>query len=195
MGTPPRPAPEGNVAPPRERRWLPAFLVAVALSVVVFGGYLAAGALSAPAGRPVSVAGAVRVSPLSGWFVAVRSASPPGVELTRGSGNLDVLAIRFGGNAFGLTHEYVNQVLEPNADRLSLSRQVDRVTLSSGLSGVRISYVGLFGRRGQTATEGEVTAVVSPAGIGVVFDGWAPQGLLQYVSGDIQTMIETARVR
>jgi hypothetical protein len=29
----------------------------------------------------------------------------------------------------------------------------------------------------------------------VVFDGWAPAGLLQYVMGDLETMIDTAAIR
>src|SRR5207247_9668947 len=65
--------------------------------VVVFGGYVVAGALSQPAGPPVTVAGGVRVSPLSGWEGAGRSAEPPSVRLTRGSGNLDGMVLPVSG--------------------------------------------------------------------------------------------------
>src|SRR5438034_11722138 len=61
--------------------------------VVVFGGYVVAGALSQPAGPPGTVAGVVRVSPLSGWEVAERSAEPPRVRLTRRSGDLDLMVL------------------------------------------------------------------------------------------------------
>ena len=37
-------------------------------------------------------------------------------------------------------------------------------------------------------------AVVSGSGVGVVFDGWAPSGLLQYALDDINTMVDRAEV-
>ena len=44
-----------------------------------------------------------------------------------------------------------------------------------------------------TSIEGEVT-VVTMSGHGVVFDGWAPAGLLSFVRSDIDTMIDQAEV-
>ena len=167
--------------------------VLVVMVVVVFGGYVVAGALSQPAGPPVPVAGIVRVLPLSGWEVAERSAEPPSVRLTRGSGNLDVMVFPFTGTPVELATEYVEQVLRPQADRLEVSRSVQLVRVGSR-SGVRVAYIGLF-RGVQFQIEGQVTAVVSASGRGVVFDGWAPAGLLQYVTGDLQTMIDTAVIR
>jgi len=79
--------------------------VLAVMVVVVFGGYVVAGALSEPAGPPVTVAGIVRVSPLSGWEVAERSAAPPSVRFTRGSGNLDVMVFLFSGTPFDLAAE------------------------------------------------------------------------------------------
>ena len=35
---------------------------------------------------------------------------------------------------------------------------------------------------------------MSPSGVGVIFDGWAPSGLLQYALDDVETMIERAEV-
>ncbi|MBI2237945.1 MAG: hypothetical protein HYU54_05385 [Actinobacteria bacterium] len=190
-----RPAPSSPRLPagPPERRWLPSLGVLAVILAVVFGGYVTAAALSTPAGPPVSVGGVVRVSPLSGWAPAARFDNPPGIRLTRGSGNLDLLAaLPFSGTALDLSHEYVDRVLTPNAERLSVSRQVEEVRLRSGLTGIRVFYVGAFGR--QTPIEGEVTAVVSPSGVGIVFDGWAPGGRLQYVVGDIRLMIESAEI-
>jgi hypothetical protein len=168
--------------------------VLVVLSAVMFGGFVVSSALSRPVGPSVSVGGLVRVSPLSGWEFADRITSPPGARLTRGSGNLDFFAVSFPGSARDLAREAVNRILEPNAERLSVSQTFVPVRFASGLEGVRISYVGLFGK-GQSAIEGQVTAVVSPSGRGAVFDGWAPQGLLQYSLGDIDTMIDTAGIR
>ncbi len=187
---------QAAVAPisPRERRWGPAAAVLAALVVVVFGGHVVAGALSERLGVPVTVGGVLRLTPLSGWQLARRFGDPPGAQLTRGDGNLTFLAIPFSGTAEDLTREYVNQILSPDSQQLSVSRQFEPVTLDSGLTGVRIAYVGLFGRA-HASIEGEVTAVVSPSGAGVVFDGWAPNGLLQYVSDDLHEMIDSVEVR
>jgi hypothetical protein len=170
-----------------------AVVLAAVLGVVEFGGYIAAGALSQPAGPPVSVAGVVRVQPLSGWELAGRFGSPPGARLSRGSGNLDFAALPFNGSSLDLVREYVNQVLEPGAEQLSVSKEAESVRLRSGLSGVRIRYIGLFGKA-QASIEGEVTAIVSPAGVGAIFDAWSPEGLLQYVIDDIHRMIDRAQV-
>ncbi len=180
-------------APPvRERRFLPALVVLVVLLGVVFGGYVAAAALSSPAGSPVDVAGLVRIRPLSGWELARRFGDPPGVRLTRGSASLDVAAGAFSGPSAELLEGYVREVIEAQGDQVSVSR-VETVSLVSGLEGSQVSYVGVFGR-GQTPIEGRLTAVVSASGVGVVFDGWAPNGLLRYAQEDLQTMIERAEV-
>jgi len=167
-------------------------LVVVVVVVVLSGGYVSAAFLSEPAGPPVDVGSVVRVEPLSGWAVAGRSGSPPAVRLSRGGGTLDVAALRFDGDAAALLRSYVGDALEPQATQLSISN-VEATTLHSGLAGARIGYVGTFGDV-QTPIEGEVTAFVSASGVGVVFNGWAPAGLLRFVRDDVETMIERAEV-
>lgn len=176
----------------RERRVLPVVVLVLVMLTVLFGGYVVAGALSEPAGPPVVVAGVLRVSPLSGWQLAGRATDPPGARLTRGSGNLDLAVVAFRGPAGALLRSYVTDVLEPNASQLSLS-SVEPVSLASGQRGVRVRYVGTFGDV-QARIEGQVSVVVSSTGRGIVFDGWAPSGLLQYVLDDIDTMIGRAEV-
>jgi hypothetical protein len=39
-----------------------------------------------------------------------------------------------------------------------------------------------------------VTAVVSPSGEGVIFDGWAPAGQLQFEIDEIDTMIQHTEI-
>jgi hypothetical protein len=189
---PPRPDEAPGARRP-EHRWLPVIAVALTIVVVVFGGYVVAGALSEPAGAPVDLSGVVRVTPLSGWSVtAGPHGSPPGVRLTRGGGNLDVVFIaNFGGTPDDLALAYVREVLRPQLARLSVSSRTDQIRLASGLSGVRFTYVGVTADTG-ASVEGEVTAVVTPAGHGVVFDGWAPAGLLPFVISDIETMVDRA---
>jgi hypothetical protein len=185
---------DASTAAPASRRALAATVaVAVVMALVVFGGYAIGGVLSTPVGAPVDVAGVVALEPLSGWEVAARFEDPPRVRLTRGGGNLDVVAVPWEGSALELADEYVKAALEPEAHRLSVSREAEPVTLASGLRAVRFAYVGSFGKA-QVPIEGEVTAVVSPSGVGAVFDGWGPEGLLRYVVEDLRTMIELAEV-
>jgi hypothetical protein len=194
------PAPVVEI-PPRERGrggpapWWPSLVVVAVLGAVVFGGFGIGQALSQPAGPPIGVAGVVRVHPISGWEVATRFRGPAGIRLSRGSGNLDVFALPFRGAAVDLARQYVQQALRPQASRLSVSSTIERVRLDSGLVGVRFGYVGTFGEKSQAQVEGEVTAVVSPDGVGVVFDGWSSAGLLAYVIDDVRTMVATAEIR
>jgi hypothetical protein len=164
--------------------------VLVVIAAVLFGGYAVAGSIAAEG--PVDVAGVVRVFPLPGWELATRFDQPPGVRLARGSVNLDVATVSFTGSAEDLLREYVAGALETEAEQLSVS-PVGAVALRSGLRGVRVTYVGSFGKV-QVPIEGTLTTVVSPSGVGVVFDGWASSGLLRSALGDIETMIERAEV-
>jgi hypothetical protein len=181
---------------PRSAGLAATLAVAGVMLLVVFGGFAVSDALSQPAGPPVGIGGVARVKPLSGWQVTGRftEPNPPGIRLTRGAGNLDVVAIiPFSGDASDLVAWYVDRVLEPQSRRLSVSSSVEALTLASGLEGARITYVGLFGKS-QAPIEGEVTAVVSPSGVGVVFDAWGPEGVLRYIVDDVRTMIDTAEV-
>jgi hypothetical protein len=159
---------------------------------VVFGGYVTAAALSEPAGPPVSVGGVVTVQPLTGWQVVNTAAvgGLPALRLTRGVGNLDVVAVvPYGGSARALADDYVDRVLSRQLSHLSVSGELTSVPLRDGLVGERFSYIGVT--ETGSSVEGEVTAVVTGDN-GVVFDGWAPEGLLTFVDGDIHTMIDRA---
>jgi hypothetical protein len=171
-------------------------VVVCVIVAVVFGGYVVAAALSAPAGAPVDVAGIVQVQPLSGWALAGRGtvAGVPFAQITRGSGNLATTALASrGGDAERLATDYARIVLEPRLSQLSISRRLDDVRLRSGLRGVRFAYVGVVADTG-ASIEGEVTATIAPSGNGVVFDGWAPAGVLSFVRSDIDTMIARAEI-
>lgn len=181
-------------APPlRERRWIPPAIVAAVIVGVVAGGYVVADALGEPGDGSTTVSSAVTVHPLPGWELAERFGDPPGARFTRGNASLDVASISFAGSGEDLLGAYVQEVLEPDAQQLEVSETVETVTLEGGLTGSRIAYVGTFGDV-QVPIEGEVTAVVSPSGVGVVFDGWAPSGQLRFAIDDIRTMVRTAEV-
>src|SRR5829696_10135419 len=162
----------------RPGRWRPVGGVLVVLAAVVVGGRVADSALSVP-GQPVQVAAGVSVRPLSGWR-SVRQG--PGVLFTRGSGNLSVLPAGAGADPAGLAGAYVRQVLQPNAQGLSLSKGLQRVRLGGGQVGVRFAYQGTFRGQGRaTPLQGEVTALAAPE-------------VYEYERADVQEMVETAEV-
>lgn len=180
-----------------ERAWLSVFGVVVALLIVVAGGYVAAGALSEPAGPPTSVSGVVQIQPLSGWSFAGRGRiAPSGPEfarLTRGGGSVDVVAYPGSGVTPSALAETYKRVLERDLTRLSVSSHLESVRTAAGLPGVRFSYSGVDPQTSITI-DGEVTVIVGPGGNGAVFNGWAPAGLLSYASGDIDSMVNKAIV-
>ena len=179
-------------APPlRHRRWIPVVVLVAVMAGVVSGGYVTSDALGETTGDTVTVSASVRITPLPGWVLAERFGDPPGIRLTSGSTSLDVATIPFTGTDVDLLASYIDQVLEPDAEQFQVSEEVEPVHLASGLTGTRIAYVGLFGDV-QTPIEGEVTAVVSPSGAGVIFNGWAPAGQLQFEIDEIDEMIERA---
>jgi hypothetical protein len=190
VGADPIPLP----APPlRHRRWIPVVVLVAVMAGVVSGGYLTSDALGQTTGETVTVTASVRITPLPGWELAERFGDPPGIRLTSGSTSLDVATIPFTGTDVDLLALYMDEVLEPDAEQFQVSEEVEPVRLSSGLTGTRIAYVGLFGDV-QAPIEGEVTAVVSPSGAGVIFDGWAPAGQLQFEIDEIDEMIERAEM-
>jgi hypothetical protein len=181
-------------APPlRQRRWIPVVTLAAVLAAVTTGGYLTSDALGEIHGGAVAVGTSVRVTLFPGWEVAGRSTDPDRIRLTSGSTSLDVAALPFDGTDVDLLGRYVDEVLEPGAEQFRVSEEVEQVRLASGLTGSRIAYVGLFGDV-QAPIEGEVTAVVSPSGEGVIFDGWAPAGQLQFEIDEIDAMIDRAEI-
>ena len=173
---------------------MPVLVVAFVLFAVVLGGRIAQDALASNAGEPVGVAGAVAVRPLSGWQVAGRAHvhGIPDLRLTRGNGNLDVLATTFPGGPTALVKAYLSQIVAPQARQLQVSSTFDTVRVAHGMSAVRGRYIGLFGDRA-APIEGEVTGLISD-GHAILFDGWAPAGLFEYVQNDIHEMTDRARV-
>jgi hypothetical protein len=188
VGVDPIPLP----APPlRHRRWIPVVVLVAVIAGVVSGGYVTSEALGETTGDTVTVSASVRITPLAGWELAERFGDPPGIRLTSGSTSLDVATIPFTGTDVDLLASYIDQVLEPDAEQFQVSEEVEPIRLASGLTGTRIAYVGLFGDV-QAPIEGEVTAVASPSGAGVIFNGWAPAGQLQFEIDEIDEMIERA---
>jgi hypothetical protein len=169
--------------------------VVLTILVVVLGGYVVAAALSEPAG-PLVGSAAVAVRPLSGWVRADPTSSldrASSFQLTRGNGNL-LVSVRghYPGGPEALAEEY-RAFLAEHLSQLSVSSSLEPVRLRSGQTGLRFAYIGVFADTG-TSVEGEVAVFVTPLGHGIVFDGWAPAGLLSFVRSDIRTMVIEAEV-
>jgi hypothetical protein len=187
---PRRPDEAAPLAP--AHRWIAPLVVLFVIVAVVAGGYVVFAALAEPAGPPVGVEGVVSVQPLSGWEVAGQGQADGHayVRLSRGSGTIDVVAWGPAVDAGSLAVDY-RSVLQSQLSQLQVSDDLEPVVLQDGTTGVRFRYVGVVADTGATI-EGVVTCVVTPDGQGVVFDGWAPQGMLACVDGDIETMVDRA---
>jgi hypothetical protein len=200
---PTRPDASGTGRP--ARRWLPTGLVGLVMSVTVLGGFVVARTLPVPDVQAVALGGVFTIHPLPGWEVAhreevfLRSASG-GIlsgeftQLTRGNGALDLLALpEMSGGAFALADLYAGEVLSHQLERLSVTNRIDQILLRNGLEAVRFGYIGSEPRSG-SPVEGFVIAAVSPAGNGVIFDGWAFQGQLELIVEELTAMIDGAEV-
>jgi hypothetical protein len=196
-------APAGAARP--ARRWVPVWIVCAVILVTVLGGFVTAAALPAPAVRAVSVDDRVTVAPAAGWAVVgqdqVSLPDPSGgtltgsfAQLSRGSGALDLLAVRgLDADADGAAVYYVEEVLRSQLERLTVSR-LDHVVLRSGLPAARFGYIGTE-PEGGAAIEGSVTVVVGPSGTIAVFDGWSFEGQLELIAEDLARMVDSAEVR
>jgi hypothetical protein len=195
-------APAGAVRP--GRRWLPAGIVTGVMAVTVLGGFVTAAALPTPEVRSLRVGGVVTVRPLPGWAIVrqERAAlpSPTGgtlgaafAQVSRGSGVLDILAIRgLGGEPETAAAFYAEEVLQGQLERLTLSG-LSHVVLRSGLPAARFGYIGTE-PQGGAAIEGSVTVAVGSSGAVAVFDGWGFEGQLELIAEELATMIDTASV-
>lgn len=196
VGAPVRPDVPADARRSSRGGWATSAVVATILAVVL-GGYMAAAALSEPVGRPVTILGVVTVRPLSGWISAEGVTSfdgGPSVQLSRGSGNLRVTVREpYRGDPNTLAGAYRDSVLTERLSQLSVSRNLENVRLRTGLLGVRFAYVGVIADTG-TSVEGEVTVVVTPSGHGIIFNAWAPAGLMSFVRSDVHTMVNEAEV-
>jgi hypothetical protein len=175
------------------------------MSVTVLGGFVVAGTLPVPDVQAVALGGVVTVHPLPGWEVAHRervslpsasggTLSGEFTQLTRGNGALDVLVLPgVDGGALALADLYAREVLSHQLERLSVTDRIEQILLRNGLEAVRFDYIGSEPQSG-SPVEGSVTVAVSPAGNGVIFDGWAFQGQLELIAEELTAMIDGAEV-
>jgi hypothetical protein len=175
--------------------------VLAAILVTTFGGYVVAGDPTA-AGQeitgdgqepipPITI-GPITIRPAPGWTVAEQIPDPPQLRLTSGAAQLYVVIPPSESSPEGHLQSYVEEILEPQARQLSVSR-VRQIELPSGQIGSLLSYVGSF-EGVASPLEGEVLAVVSSTGTPALFDGWAPEGLWVGARDEVRSMVASAEI-
>lgn len=131
----------------------------------------------------VEVVPGVTIAAVEGWEVVDRYTQPveggeaDAVRLSSGAASLDVLSGSYSGSPDDLFLLYVEQVLSPHAEQIQVSEQLETFTTDQGHRGARGFYLGVF-LEVQAPIEGEVSAVVTPDGLGVITDGWTTEGQL-----------------
>lgn len=164
--------------------------VIVVILVVGLGGFVVAGEPRQVAGPPdpdplnrVEIIEGVTIAVIPGWEVIDRYRQPTeggevdALRLSSGTASLDVLAGTYDGSSEDLFILYVEQVLAPHAEQLQVSDQLETFTTDQGHQGVRGFYLGIFPDV-QAPIEGEVSAVLTPEGVGLITDGWTTEGQL-----------------
>jgi hypothetical protein len=198
----PGPAPRPPLPPPpHQARWLPTLGALAVILVTTLGGFVVGGDPTAASqeitgdggepGGPIPV-GPITIHPEPGWGVAEQMPDPPQLRLTSGAAQLFVVIPPSESSPEGHLQSYVEEILEPQARQLSVSR-VRQVELPSGHLASLLAYVGSF-EGVASPLEGEVLAAVSPTGTPVVFDGWAPEGLWVGARGEVRSMVATAEI-
>jgi len=176
----------------RERRWLPALLIAALILMVAQGARTVADATAGATGPAVAVGSAVTLQPRPGWDLESTGTDPPTAEFHRGPVFLDVVAYPptdIGPAAVAAS--YVEQTLRPGLAQVNVGSAAPTV-LAGGVPAVRFGYVGIT--TDGVPLEG-VVVVASGQTASVVFDAYAPQGELATVAGDVGTMIDGAVIR
>jgi hypothetical protein len=151
------------------------------------------------AGGAVEVVPGVLVYPRPGWTA---TSTESGLRLQKGSRTVDVrVDPTFAGSPLQLYQAYVTNVLQPQAGATTGAPQATQLTVAdpevTSLGGRRAAagaYSGIF--QGVPGTlEGELIAIVTAGGEGIVFDAYAPEGSLRAATDDIESMASTVEAR
>jgi hypothetical protein len=167
---------------------------AVLLFIVTlaFGGYLVGAITGLPREAPVQIGSVVTIKPLTGWKVA-RNENGAAL-LTRGSANLRVVTGPAQDAKPSDLMGIALDTLKEEAHGPLLVGEPESLTIG-GFPAARVAYQGQFstGER-STIIQGELTAVISQAGNGVLYDSWSLPEIYPNQEGDVHTMIEEAKL-
>jgi hypothetical protein len=185
----------------------PTIIVAIALVALVLGSQFlnalvpvsagsgggGAGSQRPPAGAPVDIGNGIRVTPPAAWEPVATPMGLPGVRFQRGACTTEVGIAGFDASPKDLLVAYVNQVLAPGTQNVNVSAAATGVG-GNGRPIARATYTGASKDLG-TAVEGEITTQVTPGGIGIIVNAYAPQGQLAGCLGEVHQFVDTIEVR
>ncbi len=145
------------------------------------------------AGAPVDIGNGIRVTPPAAWVPVATPLGLPGVRFQRGACTTEVGIAGFDASPKDLLVAYVNQILAPATQNVNVSAAATGVG-GNGRPIARATYTGAIKDLG-TAVEGEITTQVTPSGIGIIVNAYAPQGQLAGCLGEVHQFVDTIEVR
>jgi hypothetical protein len=170
---------------------LPATLAVAGVVLVLYlGPQILNGLMSAPGGQAGQIldAGPFRMMLLPGWQTG--TAASGGLNVTKGSVEIELVALSSHADAAALYDSYVDGSLAPGATGFGAS---DPSSLKvGGVPAARGAYTGVLGGdSGQV--EGEITTLVV-IDQGYVFDARGPMGTLHGLLAEVEQMISTTEL-
>ncbi len=182
----------------------PTIIVAAVLVAIVLGSQFVNALIPTPrtlggtgatpvtqpgAGKPVDVGSGIRVTPPPGWVVVGDPLSLQGLRFQKGAVTVDVGLAAFTNTPSELLAAYVNQVLIPNSQGAKVSPTHIKPSVNGHVTAIA-TYTGNLKGFG-TAVEGEITTQVWETGVGVIVNGFAPQGQLAAARDEIDQFVDT----
>jgi hypothetical protein len=143
-------------------------------------------------GGQVVTAGPLRITVLQGWQ-AVQPSNNAIASLVKGSVQIDLVNLTITGgsaNPTGLYNGYMGIIAQGPTGFSSAPPA--SIQVGAGTPAARGGYTGLFG---SNQIEGDVTAFVTGASDGWVWDAWGTAGTLGSLLGEARQMIDTVQVQ
>jgi hypothetical protein len=129
------------------------------------------------------------VTPPPGWVAVGDPLQLQGVRFQKGGVTVDVGLAAFTNPPSDLLAAYVNQVLIPNSQGVKVSPS--QITIArNGRPTARATFTGNLKGFG-TAVEGEISTQVWETGVGIVVNGFAPQGQLAVARDEIEAFTDS----
>jgi hypothetical protein len=179
----------------------PSLIVAGVLLAIVLGsqflnalvpaprGALGGGGTQPGPGRPVDIGSGIRVTPPPGWVTVGDPLELQGVRFQKGGVTVDVGLAAFTNPPSDLLAAYVNQVLIPNSQGAKVSPATIDIA-RNGHPTARATFTGNLKGFG-TAVEGEISTQVWETGVGIIVNGFAPQGQLTGARDEIHAFVDS----
>jgi hypothetical protein len=165
--------------------------VAAALAFVTWGGFVFGGGAAAQLGgegepgAPIEVLQGVTVTPAAGWSFYQSTQDPPGSFLQGNGGFLFVTASQGGTDPPEAMLDAYLASLGATTQAASFTRgPTESFTITAG-PGADATYSGIFDG---SPLEGVAYSVLTPSGLGITLDGYAPEG--RYFPGLVEQVAD-----